>query len=157
MPSLFLTVGSTLFPALTDLALSPAFLEVLASHGVTEVTVQYGSADITVPPSGQNGRMNGKGEGSFVFRPDAVGVAGAHQGAVALAQRDGLRVRFMRYTSQFDAEVAGADMVISHAGMSFVAASACGPLDGNPFCHAPSDIRHTWAVLEHTYRLYSRR
>lgn len=117
MPSLFITVGSTLFPALTDLALSPTFLELLASHGVTEVTVQYGSADITVPPSGQNGRMNGKGEGSFVFRPDAGSVAGTHPGAEPLAQGDGLRIRFMRYTSQFDAEVAGADMVISHAGM----------------------------------------
>jgi beta-1,4-N-acetylglucosaminyltransferase len=144
MTSLFITVGSTSFPQLTDLALSPAFLSILAQKGIADVVVQYGSADITVPPVAQNGRMSGKGEGTFVYTVQdedgeggvsdrARGYSGNREGSTGAGAsgysserwgRGQVHVRFLRYTSEFDKEVARADVVISHAG-TFTSRTAC--------------------------------
>ncbi|KAK4686399.1 hypothetical protein P7C73_g3725, partial [Tremellales sp. Uapishka_1] len=50
--TLLVTVGSTLFPALTDAVLSPAVLAALPKLGVKRLVVQYGHGDL--PPYTQN-------------------------------------------------------------------------------------------------------
>ena len=44
--TLLVTVGSTLFPALTNHILSPTILSLLPSLRVTRLVVQYGRADL---------------------------------------------------------------------------------------------------------------
>ncbi|WOO80885.1 UDP-N-acetylglucosamine transferase subunit ALG13 [Vanrija pseudolonga] len=91
--SLFVTVGSTRFQALTDAVLSPSALDALSSVGVTTLVVQLGSADI----------------------PAHVGV-GAQGGEWA---HGALGVTVLRYTvdaAHMARLLAASDAVVSHAG-----------------------------------------
>jgi beta-1,4-N-acetylglucosaminyltransferase len=108
--SLFITVGSTLFPSLTSLVLSPSFLDTAAAHGISNLVVQYGRADIELPDGlslmpleGRVGGRDEKGEGEWLWSSQA-------------GKGEGVRVRMMRYTGDFTGEVSRSDVVISHAG-----------------------------------------
>jgi beta-1,4-N-acetylglucosaminyltransferase len=90
--SLLVTVGSTLFPKLTDAILSAPILEILAGR-ISTLTVQLGSAP---PPSDLRTTLD-KFDGS----------KGSYRG---------MRVEVMDYTTDFEGLVKSSDMVISHAG-----------------------------------------
>jgi beta-1,4-N-acetylglucosaminyltransferase len=92
-PSLLVTVGSTLFPKLTDAILSAPILDILAGR-ISTLTVQLGSAS---PPSDLRTILD-----------DFDGSKGSYQGMV---------IQVMDYTTDFDGLVKSSDMVISHAGM----------------------------------------
>jgi beta-1,4-N-acetylglucosaminyltransferase len=92
-PSLLVTVGSTLFPKLTDTILSAPILEVLAGR-ISTLKVQLGSAP---PPSDLRTTLD-----------DFDGSKGSYQG---------MMVEVMDYTTDFEGLVKSTDMVISHAGM----------------------------------------
>lgn len=102
--SLLITVGSTLFEALTTTCLSVPFLSALASAGVEDLVVQYGKAQLVLPPDVKVVKDEADGSGEAVFR------ASDARGGV------GVRVRVMRYTDDFEGEVKRASWVISHAG-----------------------------------------
>jgi beta-1,4-N-acetylglucosaminyltransferase len=91
-PSLLVTVGSTLFPRLTDAILSAPILEVLAGR-ISTLKVQLGSAP---PPSHLQTTLD-----------DFDSSKGSYQG---------VRVEIMDYTTNFEGLVKSSDMVISHAG-----------------------------------------
>jgi beta-1,4-N-acetylglucosaminyltransferase len=93
-PSLLVTVGSTLFPKLTDTILSAPILEILAGR-ISTLTVQLGSAS---PPSGLRTILD-----------NFDGSKGSYQG---------IMVEIMDYTTDFEGLVKSSDMVISHAGMN---------------------------------------
>ena len=90
-----MTVGSTLFPKLTDAILSAPILEILAGR-ISTLKIQLGSAP---PPSDLRTILD-----------DFGGSGGSYQG---------MRVEIMDYTTDFEGLVKGSDMVISHAGMYF--------------------------------------
>ena len=92
-PSLLVTVGSTLFPKLTDAILSGPILEKLAGR-ISTLRVQLGSA---TPPSELRTILD-----------DFDGSKGSYRG---------MRVEIMDYTTDFEGLVKSSDMVISHAGM----------------------------------------
>jgi beta-1,4-N-acetylglucosaminyltransferase len=93
-PSLLVTVGSTLFPKLTDAILSAPILDILAGR-ISTLTVQLGSAS---PPSDLRTILD-----------DFDGSKGSYRG---------MRVEVMDYTTDFEGLVKSSDMVISHAGMN---------------------------------------
>ncbi|WVQ78602.1 hypothetical protein IAT38_000688 [Cryptococcus sp. DSM 104549] len=93
--SLLVTVGSTLFPALTSLVLSPSFLARLSKLGITRLWVQYGNA--TLPPSfAEKVHLDAKGAGEAVV--------------------EGVRVIVMRFSNDFGGLVKRSEWVVSHAG-----------------------------------------
>lgn len=91
--TLLVTVGSTLFPSLTDAILSPSILALLPTLGVARLVVQYGRA--AIPPE------------------LGVGVDSQGSGAGVVGE---LEVELMRYTDDFDGLIKAADAIISHAG-----------------------------------------
>jgi UDP-N-acetylglucosamine transferase subunit ALG13 len=95
MPTLLITVGSTLFQPLSDAALAPAFTAALPGLGVTHLVVQLGSARV----------------------PDHIDMpAGRAEYSDA---KTGLRVSVLRYTAdagEMEGQISGADGVVSHAG-----------------------------------------
>jgi beta-1,4-N-acetylglucosaminyltransferase len=93
-PSLLVTVGSTLFPKLTDEILSAPTLEILAER-ISILKVQLGSAPL--PPHLAS------------ILDDFDGSRGSYKG---------MEVEIMEYTTDFEGLVRSSDMVISHAGMS---------------------------------------
>ena len=93
LQSIFVTVGSTLFPALTNLILSPDFLDHLVSLDVARLVVQYGRADIRIPGSSS---VDVADSGRFTWKR--------------------LDVEVKRFTDDFDGLVKRSDGVISHAG-----------------------------------------
>ena len=99
--TLLVTVGSTLFPALTDLILSPPFLDHLSSQAVSRLIVQYGRATIHLP------RESGS-ESSLRSSLDA-------KGAVTFVWKH-ISVDIMRFTDDFEGLAKQVDGVISHAG-----------------------------------------
>jgi UDP-N-acetylglucosamine transferase subunit ALG13 len=105
--SLFITVGSTLFEALTTTCLSAPFLSALANAGVEDLVVQYGRAQLELPPDVKVVKDEAGGSGEAVFLAGDGGELGA---------KVGVRVRVMRYTDDFEGEVRRASWVISHAG-----------------------------------------
>jgi beta-1,4-N-acetylglucosaminyltransferase len=111
--SLFITVGSTLFEALTTLCLSAPFLSALATAGVEDLVVQYGKAKLDLPPDLQVVKDEVDGSGEAIFR---AGGGGGGGGGLGVKVR--VRVRVMRYTDDFEGEVKRASWVISHAGES---------------------------------------
>ena len=168
--SLLVTVGSTLFSDLTDLVVSPTFLQLATRLGLTDIVVQYGAADLTFPPDAKHitigivGKARseagkGSGEGSFEY------TAGTHEasGRPMNALVDGpeqeivqgpIRVRYMRYTSEFDEEVKRADMVISHAGMSPYSGELQHPqLRRSSVCYSPG-FRGDLIVLTSRFRIH---
>jgi beta-1,4-N-acetylglucosaminyltransferase len=98
------TVGSTLFPALTDSVLSPSFISLLSSHGIDRLIIQYGRADLPFNTTTKDMAMNPAGHGSTVWKPDG--------------SSSGVAVEVMRFTDDFEGLVASADAIISHAGQS---------------------------------------
>jgi beta-1,4-N-acetylglucosaminyltransferase len=92
-PSILVTVGSTLFPKLTDAILSAPVLEILAGR-ISTLAVQLGSAP---PPSDLRTILD-----------NFDGLEGSYSG---------MRVEIMDYTTDFEGLVKSSDMVISHAGM----------------------------------------
>jgi len=110
--SLLITVGSTLFPALTDLILSTAVLRLLPSLGVATLVVQYGRARIPLFSGALEGmEVDAHGAGTVRLR----GRYGAGAGGAGGGEPD-LQVRVLRYTDDFLGLVEAADCVISHAG-----------------------------------------
>jgi beta-1,4-N-acetylglucosaminyltransferase len=99
--TLLVTVGSTLFGALTDLILSTNILFRLPSLGVSKLVVQYGSADLPTHTS-KNLEVDAAGAGSFICT--------TYNGDGEVA------VQVMRYTKDFAGLVGSADAIISHAG-----------------------------------------
>ncbi|WWD16226.1 hypothetical protein CI109_100652 [Kwoniella shandongensis] len=93
LSSLLVTVGSTLFPALTNTILSPPLLAKLSSLGIKQLIVQYGRADL--PPDLGIG-VDSKGSG--------------------IKYIDGMVVQVMRFSEKFEELVKKSDAVISHAG-----------------------------------------
>jgi beta-1,4-N-acetylglucosaminyltransferase len=102
--TLLVTVGSTLFPSLTDLALSPPFLASLVQLGVQSLLVQYGRASLTLPPD---------------IHPVEVSPGRRGAGELAFTYR-GMRVHVLRYTDDFEGLVRDAAWVIGHAGESLI-------------------------------------
>ncbi len=98
LSSVLVTVGSTLFPVLTDLILSPPFLDHLSSLGVTRLVIQYGRADIHLPLLA-NDRVDGEGLTRFRWKEVDVDV--------------------MRFTEDFEGLIKRSEAVISHAGEDF--------------------------------------
>ena len=92
-PSLLVTVGSTLFPKLTNTILSGPILEVLAGR-ISSLIIQLGSAP---PPSDLRTILD-----------DFDRSKGSYQG---------MKVEIMDYTTDFEGLVRSSDLVISHAGM----------------------------------------
>lgn len=104
--TLLITIGSTLFPTLTDLALSPIFLDRLTQLGVKELIVQYGKADLTLPP-GVKTQSTKNGDLTFNYPSDGSGI----------------NVKVLRYTDKFEELVKSCKWAISHAGMYIFVAS----------------------------------
>jgi len=99
--TLLVTVGSTLFTALTNEVLSDTVLPTLPGLGFERLIVQYGAADLVLSDI-KGLDLNAQGAGEFTRRC-----------------RDGpgkIVVQVMRYTDDFNGLVASADAVISHAG-----------------------------------------
>ena len=113
--SLFITVGSTLFPSLTNTILSPESLDVLALLGITKLEVQYGKADFSASITAES---SSKGD----LKPplaSATTLAGANDGNhdwVHTTRDDQMEVSVFRYTDDFEGAVRRSGAVISHAG-----------------------------------------
>lgn len=108
--TLLVTVGSTLFQALSDAALSPSTLALLPSHGITHLIVQLGKAQMPAHIAGQVSSSTG---GTLVL--------GAQNGGAQTVLGGGevLKVTVLRYTRdarEMDALLDSARVVVSHAG-----------------------------------------
>lgn len=113
--TLFVTVGSTLFPALTSHILLPTFLSLLQSLGVQRLVVQYGRAKLELEDNVKRTlRVNSQGVGRGVWR-DSDG-DGDGDGAQD-KKETGMVVEVMRFTGDFEGLVKNSEAVISHAGM----------------------------------------
>ena len=99
--TLLVTVGSTLFTALTNEVLSDSILSTLPGLGFERLIVQYGAADLVLSDI-KGLDLNAKGTGEFTWRN--------HDGSGKIV------VQVMRYTDDFNGLVESADAVISHAG-----------------------------------------
>ena len=97
--TLLVTVGSTLFPALTAAILSPLTLDHLSSLGVTRLIVQYGREDLSASLS----------------YSDLPPVLFDAKGGARMAWK-GMEVELMRFTDDFEGLVRAIGAVISHAG-----------------------------------------
>ena len=97
-PTLLVTVGSTLFPALTDAVLSGPILEILSDR-ISTLRIQLGRANV---PAHLQATLSD-------YQPGEDGCRG---------RLGKMEVDIMRYTDNFEGLVKGSDMVISHAGMS---------------------------------------
>ncbi|WRT67455.1 uncharacterized protein IL334_004427 [Kwoniella shivajii] len=93
MSTILVTVGSTLFPSLTDAILSPSLISSLNTLDVRKLVIQYGRADL---PPDLSIDVDANGNGTTVI--------------------DELRIEVMRFTDQFEKLVGQSDYVISHAG-----------------------------------------
>ncbi|KAK8869512.1 hypothetical protein IAR55_000078 [Kwoniella newhampshirensis] len=91
--TLLVTVGSTLFPSLTNEILSPPLLAKLSSLGIQRLIVQYGCADL---PSDLGIEVDGAGNGTGLIR--------------------GMQVEVMRFSERFEDLVRRSEAVISHGG-----------------------------------------
>ena len=95
--TLLVTVGSTLFPPLTDLVLSSPFLDHLSTQAVSRLIVQYGRATAHLPSrSHLDSSLDYKGAVTFSWKE--------------------MSVEIMRFTDDFEGLVKQVDGVISHAG-----------------------------------------
>ena len=99
--TLLVTVGSTLFTALTDEVLSDSVLPKLPSLGIERLIVQYGAADLDLSDI-KDLDLNAHGTGEFTWR--------------CRESSGKLVVQVIRYTDDFNGLVESADAVISHAG-----------------------------------------
>ena len=97
-PTLLVTVGSTLFPALTNAVLSGTILDVL-SNRISTLRIQLGRASI---PAHLQAVLSD-------YQPGEDGCRG---------RLGKIEVEIMRYTENFEGLVTRSDMVISHAGTS---------------------------------------
>ncbi|WVW82717.1 hypothetical protein I302_104728 [Kwoniella bestiolae CBS 10118] len=95
MSTLLVTVGSTLFPTLTNTFLSPPILALLEHNRIKRLIVQYGRADLPLD-KGLHIHLDGQGRGQV-----DVG---------------GMRVEVLRFTDDFEGLIGRADWVVSHAG-----------------------------------------
>lgn len=120
-PSLLVTVGSTLFPALTDAVLSGPILEVL-SERISTLRVQLGRADIPAHPQA-------------VLSDYSSGEDGC-RGRIGK-----MEVEIMRYTDDFEGLVKESDMVISHAGTSVLTSTTNGRI------RLDSDRIESWETI----------
>lgn len=113
--TLFVTVGSTLFPALTSHILLPTFLSLLQSLGVQRLVVQYGRAKLELEDNVKRTlRVNSQGVGRGVWcDSDGDGDGDGAQDK----KETGMVVEVMRFTGDFEGLVKNSDAVISHAGM----------------------------------------
>lgn len=100
----FVTVGTTRFDALIDAMDSPGAARALARRGYTALVMQVGAH------ARAGSRLLSGGE------------AGAAEGLARTAGRtaDGLRVEWFDYSPSLAAHIAGAALVVSHAGAGSV-------------------------------------
>ncbi|WVQ76546.1 hypothetical protein IAR50_006216 [Cryptococcus sp. DSM 104548] len=103
--SILVTVGSTLFPSLTNPLLSPTFLTSLSALGVKRIVIQYGAAEL---PSDFVHALQQSQDSSQGRALDAQGSA--------IGKIDSVEVEVMRYTDDFEGLVNSVEAVISHAG-----------------------------------------
>ncbi|ODN88424.1 hypothetical protein L198_06695 [Cryptococcus wingfieldii CBS 7118] len=110
--SLLITVGSTLFPALTDPLLSPSFLSSLSGLGVGRIVVQYGGAELpaeflhALQPQSRSPSPS----------PDEEQWRGVDAQGKGKGKIGDVQVEVMRYTDDFEGLVGSVEAVISHAG-----------------------------------------
>ncbi len=97
-----MTVGSTLFPLLTNKILSRTILEILVSLGVTSLTVQYGRGDLP------------KDFETYVSLIDQHG--SQDPGRLVCIYGEELQIEVFRFTNDFDRYVEVSEAIISHAG-----------------------------------------
>ncbi|ORX33863.1 glycosyltransferase family 28 C-terminal domain-domain-containing protein [Kockovaella imperatae] len=100
--TLLVTVGSTLFPELTNCILSSAILSILPSLGIKLVNVQYGKADLLAHEEIEDLEIDAQGSGEFTW----TDYNGAGQ----------VNVHVFRYTNDLSKLIKESDAVISHAG-----------------------------------------
>ncbi|WWC60790.1 uncharacterized protein I303_103366 [Kwoniella dejecticola CBS 10117] len=105
MSSVLVTVGSTLFPALTNKIFSPEIISIFHSNGVERLVVQYGRADVPISLlRARNLKLDGQGKASIMIGQ------GEEKG------EGGLKVDLFRFTDEFEGLVRSCEYVISHAG-----------------------------------------
>ncbi|WWC89715.1 uncharacterized protein L201_004640 [Kwoniella dendrophila CBS 6074] len=97
MSTILVTVGSTLFPTLTDKILSNEILLLFSEYDIHKVIIQYGKAEIKTSSLNSNISLDSEGKGSIVTK-------------------EGMIVELIRFTDKFDILVDQSDYVISHAG-----------------------------------------
>ena len=120
-PTLLVTVGSTLFPALTDAVLSGPILEILSDR-ISTLRIQLGRANV---PAHLQATLSD-------YQPGEDGCRG---------RLGKMEVDIMRYTDNFEGLVKGSDMVISHAGMSVLTSTTNGRIRLN------SDHIESWETI----------
>jgi len=109
------TVGSTLFPSLTNTILSPPVLDILSTSGVERLFVQYGRAELVIPETVRLGHVKPFREGG------ENGDTGMDVGMEGF-QWDGMKVVMFRFSENFEGLIKGCDGVISHAGSGSILA-----------------------------------
>jgi len=153
MATLLITVGSTLFPSLTDYFLSPKTLAQLPSYGISSLVVQYGKAALP-PDCPLLAFVDAKGQGQTTLSGGGRVTTNANvNGKVNASSFTGhFKVTVLRYTSDFAALVRSADCVVSHAGGSFSSSSSYSP-PTSP-CHTNSAALHESLRVQLTPRLW---
>ncbi|RXK35469.1 hypothetical protein M231_07281 [Tremella mesenterica] len=123
---LFVTVGSTLFPALTNLILSSNILSFL-SQSMTELVVQYGQGDpdcsnlTKVHQSLSVRSLDTEGQSERIMK---TGLSKKSEGMEKVGKEngeeeyeyEGMRIKMFRYTNEFSEMIKESDYVVSHAG-----------------------------------------
>ena len=115
---LLVTIGSTLFPTLTNLVLSPSFLSLLLNLEVTSLVVQYGRAN-SVSHEGLDLSLDAGGNGRTIWKGNKVNTQEKGKGK-GKEKRNEMDVMVMRYTDNLEDLIAGVDAVISHAGTFYI-------------------------------------
>lgn len=128
--TIFVTVGTTLFESLTEAVSDSAFLSAAsdAPHGYTDIVVQYGKGK-RVPFVGRTldsdadarGGANDADDNGTVSRTVTVGTSDD-------ARK--VRCRAYRFKPTLEEDMAGADLIISHAGAGSI-------MEGLALCRPP--------------------
>ncbi|WWC69169.1 uncharacterized protein I206_103105 [Kwoniella pini CBS 10737] len=99
MTSILITVGSTLFPSLTDKILSSEIISILIENGIEKLIIQYGNANLP---------FNFKKE--INFKNEEKG-----KGFIKI-EEEKLKIELIRFTNDFENLIKNCDFIISHAG-----------------------------------------
>lgn len=106
------TVGTTRFEELVSVAGGDEFLEILARRGFARLVLQVGSG---AAPSAR-WREEQRGENGEEREEDGGGV---------FVHESGIEVEWFRFKREFAAVIAGADLVVSHAGSGSIFEALC--------------------------------
>jgi beta-1,4-N-acetylglucosaminyltransferase len=119
-PYVFVTVGTTKFDAMVAAALSPAFVAAVRGLGVSRVVLQLGrgavpAVDGLVVPAADAARLSAQLDAA----PAGTTVS-LHPVSAAVDDGGGFAYELYRVKPSIDADVAGAALVVSHAGAGSV-------------------------------------